>query len=62
MTALCRCGKVGRRHEVTDACLSPEDQEYVRRFIAAYDEAEQGPWWHQAAGWDDAPSPSENWR
>lgn len=48
--SLCRCGKYGRKHEVTDACLSPADQELVRRFAAAYDESERGPWWLQAAG------------
>lgn len=55
--SLCRCGKIrGRHHEVTDACLTPEDQAFVREFQAEYDRAtrakEDGPWWHQAAGRD----------
>lgn len=56
MASLCRCGKAGRRHYITDACLSPENLEYVRRFAAAYDMADLGPWWHQAAGKQSAPS------
>ena len=53
MSALCRCGRARRdRHKVTDDCLTPEDQALVRQFIADYDMAELGPWWHQAAGRD----------
>lgn len=55
--SLCRCGSARRQHEVTDACLSPADQEYVRRFKAAYDMAELGPWWLQAAGRDESQDP-----
>lgn len=51
--SLCRCGSPRhRRHAVTDACLTPEDREFVRQVADALDMAEMGPWWHQAAGRD----------
>lgn len=48
---LCRCGELRRRqHEVTDACLSPTDQAFVREVAAELDRLDLGPWWHQSAG------------
>ena len=54
----CRCGKQRMHPDPTDDCLSPADRDFVRQVKAAYDQAvieqEDGPWWHQAAGKEEA--------